>query len=583
MISALAKNKIIYLCLCVFLLLSNSCKRRPEVLIDKGRPQPTQKNYLDKKYLLYQLPANYYAAAAVNQSFQTGSETAVTEFKPLGYDTSLNLQYTHIYSEKCVYHTDTNVWKYAEVCFPNTCLTNDKAYAKVRIKNTSDKSVTYYSRLFYQNTSYWCPTNDAINLKTPDYLDNYYGASDVISIALSPGRDTTIQIPYSIGLDPKKEFSIDPDKAPARAGNYEFMLLTLNDDKDVLMDKALDLQKTNPFAEVKKDQLQNGGKRYAGHQSYVAPHHFKFVFLDEYFDGRNDLNPTHVYIVKDGKEKKLCDTCTNTYRGVINESWGIDDFFKGFILKAPFIHADYGIKKENTTIDANGITMTIPASRTGDYKKTWGEFIFGPAIKYGHLTVRAKFAQMMNGTGTPNGIIHNLWLYQRDPDPVDTTNPYSHLRNPLGKQPYEIDFEIWNSEYGINTMWDDSAFINFSIVDYMRDSNVAIKPGEKKRFGKYDANRLNTRQLNIPGGNLGRDYFNSFHTYELYWYPDHVRFLVDGWEQADITKDMAKIPDKYAFLWIGSPLYQDGTYYAQSSIPFLIRKKQTVVDYIRIE
>ena len=199
--------------------------------------------------------------------------------------------------------------------------------------------------------------------------------------------------------------------------------------------------------------------------------------------------------------------------------------------------------------------------------------------------MRAKFAQMMNGTGTPNGIIHNLWLYQRDPDPVDTTNPYNQLRNTNSKQPFEIDFEIWNSEYGINTMPMGSiALLSIiSVVDYMRDDKVAVKPGDKKRIGKYEVNRLNDRQLNIPGRNIGRDYFNSFHTYELYWYPDHVRFLVDGYEQADITKEMAKIPDKYAFLWIGSPLYQDGTYYAQSSIPFLVRPKQTIIDYIRIE
>ena len=582
MINTRLKTVVFLFCFALF-LFSTGCKRKPEVTIDIARPKPTSVEYFDKKYLLYKLADDFYKNNKLEKSFTAGTDSAVKEFKPLGFDPTLNLQYVHVYSKDCVYHIDSNTWKYAEVCYPNTCLTKDNAYAKVRLKNTGSQSKTYYLRLFYQNTTYWYPTNDSINLKESNYLDNYYGASPVVSVTLAPQQDTVISIPYTIGLDPKHEFATAPDKDPARAGNYEFMLLSLPSKEDVLMDENLNLQKINPFAEVKKDQLQNGGSNYFSHISYTGPHHFKFVFLDEYFDGKNDLTPNHIYIVKDGKEKKLCDTCTNAFRAVINESWKVDEFFKGFISKAPFIHADYGIKKENTTIDANGVSITIPASKTGDYKKTWGEFILGPSIKYGHLTVRAKFAQMMNGTGTPNGIIHNLWLYQRDPDNVDTTNPYSYIRNPLGKQPYEIDFEVWNSEYGINTMWDDSAFINFSIVDYMRNPNVAIKPGEKKRFGRYEANRLNTRQLNVPGGNLGRDYFNSFHTYELYWYPDHVRFLVDGWEQADITKDMAKIPDKYAFLWIGSPLYQDGTYYAQSSIPFLLRSKQTVVDYIKIE
>lgn len=573
---------MVYACLAL-LTFTSGCKRKPEVTIDIARPKPTLTEYFDKKYLLYKLPADYYNKSFLNRSFDKSTDSSVTEFKPIGFDPSLNLQYTHIYSSQCPYHLDTTYWKYAEVCFPNTCITKDSAYAMFRLKNTSPQSKTYNTRLFYQNTTYWYPTNDSINLSAPDYLDNYYGASLVFSFTLKPNQDTLISLPYNIGPDPKREFPLESYKSAARPGNYEFMLLTLSGNDDVLMDKNINLQKLNPFAEVQKDLLQNGGKKYYGHFSYTGPHHFKFVALDEYFDGKNDLTPNHLYVIKDGKEKKLCDTCTNTFRAVINESWKVDEFFKGFISKTAFIHADYGIKKENTTISNNGVTITIPASKTGDYKKTWGEFIFGPSIKYGHLTVRAKFAQMMNGTGTPNGIIHNLWLYQRDPDPVDTTNPYSHIGNSLGKQPYEIDFEIWNSEYGINTMWDDSAFINFSIVDYMRDANVTVKPGEKKRMGKYEANRLNTRQLNIPGGNLGRDYFNSFHTYELYWYPDHVRFLVDGCEEAIITKDMAKIPDKYAFLWIGSPLYQDGTYYSQSSIPFLLRSKQTVVDYIKIE
>ena len=117
----------------------------------------------------------------------------------------------------------------------------------------------------------------------------------------------------------------------------------------------------------------------------------------------------------------------------------------------------------------------------------------------------------------------------------------------------------------------------------MRNPNVSIKPGQIKKYGKYPANRLNKRQCNIPGENIPLQWFDKFHLFELYWYPDHVRFLVDGYEHAVITKDMASIPDKYAFLWIGSPLYQDGTYYDQSLIPFLEHDKQTIVDYIKIE
>ena len=117
----------------------------------------------------------------------------------------------------------------------------------------------------------------------------------------------------------------------------------------------------------------------------------------------------------------------------------------------------------------------------------------------------------------------------------------------------------------------------------MRDPKVLLKPDEEKRFGRYTANRFNQRQCHIHGEKFLADFFWSFHTYELYWYPTYIRFLVDGKECALITREMAKIPDKYLFLWIGSPMYQDGTYYNQSSIPFLQRDKESVIDYIKIE
>jgi hypothetical protein len=572
----------------LLLLLLNlsfySCKRI-NATKDDARPHPLLTDYFDKKYLLYKLPPNYYENQNTEHSFTPGGSNTLNafNFKPLGHDINDKLQYTHVYSRQCVYHTSDSVWKYAEVCFPNTCLTKDDAYAQVTVTNSSAVSKKYFARLFYQNTTYWYRTDDSIDLVTEPYLDNYYGASEVVPVEVPAGKQITVKIPYSIGMNPKGAFNFDPSKDPARPGNYEFIALVLPDSADILMHGDIPLQKINPFAVIKKDQLLNKGNRYIHNMAYVGPEHFKFVFLDEYFDGKNDIEPNHVYVVKNGKEKSLCDTCSGWYRAIINEHWKSDDFFKGYISKQYFVKADYGIKASNCRIDTDGITIKIPASKRGEYKKTWGEFLFGPSFKYGHLTVRAKFAQMMNKNGTPNGIIHNLWLYQRDPDPVDTTNPYSYLRNDAGKQPYEIDFEIWNSQENINTMWDDNAFINYSIVDYMRNPKVTIKPGEIKEYGKYHANRLNNRQLNVPGENIPKEFFNSFHTYELYWYPDKIRFLVDGTEHALITKDMAAIPDKYLFLWIGSPLYQDGTYYQQSSVPFLQKDKYTIIDYIRIE
>src|SRR5262249_14150887 len=150
--------------------------------------------------------------------------------------------------------------------------------------------------------------------------------------------------------------------------------------------------------------------------------------------------------------------------------------------------------------------LKIPGSTEKNLQKTWGEILFEPSFKYGHISVRAKFCQMFNPTGTPNGIVHNLWLYQRDyldmkPDPK---NPYHHLVNSIGTQRYEIDFEIWSS-ITQKQAWDDSALINYSIVDYMRDTAVKLKPGEQKQFGNYLVDRLNDRQINIPSKQIPKE------------------------------------------------------------------------------
>ncbi|MBS1613142.1 MAG: family 16 glycosylhydrolase [Bacteroidetes bacterium] len=565
------------LLLAMLVLTLAACQRRAPYYANNVRPKKTLTKYFDEKYMLYKLPSTYYNNDTLEQTF-AGNKTKLNyygvdiDFSPMGYADSLHLQYTHVYSSKCVYHTADTIWKYAEVMFPNTCLTNDLVYSKIHLHNTETTTKTINLRLFYQNTTYWYPSNDlSLAEKT---LDNYYGKSDIVQINLAANADTIVQLGYSIRFNAKGEFW-DNDKAPVRPGNYEFMLVADTSSMGIMHPKT-DIEFINPFTEVVKNKQSN----YA----YVGPQHFKFVFLDEYFDGTNDLDPNHAYIAKyDGSEKKLCDTCSGWYKGVISENWSVDDFFKGHINNAGYVKADYGIRKNLTRIDKDGITLTMPASTKGNYKKTWGEVLFGQAFKYGHVTVRAKFAPMYGQGGTPNGIVHNLWLYERDGKDPDPNNPYNHLRNGAGKQPYEIDFEIWSSMEGVNSQWDNKAFINYSIVDYMRDTSVTLKPGEFKEMGRYKAERLNNRQAGIPGNPLPPQFFESFHIYELYWYPDHVRFLLDGKEVGLITKDMADIPDTHMFLWIGSPIYQDGTYFSQSQIPFLETEKQTIIDYIRID
>jgi len=123
------------------LLLSSCIKQKPTV-IDPDKPKRSQQEYFDKKYLLHKLADDFYKNDTLNQSFGETHHNTSVEFKPFGYDAEFNFQYTHIYSNKCVYHTSDSIWKFAEVCFPNTCLTKAKAYAHAVIRNTSKQKKT---------------------------------------------------------------------------------------------------------------------------------------------------------------------------------------------------------------------------------------------------------------------------------------------------------------------------------------------------------------------------------------------------------------------------------------------------------
>lgn len=135
------------------LLFLSSCIKQKPTVIDPGKPKRPNQEYFDKKYLLHKMADDFYKDDTLNQSFDGAYNNVFVEFKPLGYDSKFNFQYTHIYSDKCVYHTSDSIWKFAEVCFPNTCLTKAKAYASAIIRNTSKQKKTFYVRLFYQNTT----------------------------------------------------------------------------------------------------------------------------------------------------------------------------------------------------------------------------------------------------------------------------------------------------------------------------------------------------------------------------------------------------------------------------------------------
>jgi len=511
-------------------------------------------------------------------------EDLEAHFYPLDLDTAKQYQYVHQYN--CVY--EPAAFKYADVAYPNPCEYGPTAKTKARavLINKSQEEKTVYCRMFFQNTSYWFPTTADADFSNKEQLQNYYGGSNLQTLTLAPGEEKEIYLDYIIGQDPKgtekkeKEFY-----GPARPGAYEFMLWVSEEAEDPLVQEKVAYDSINPFAYFQTKGL-TGEVSVENKMAHIGATHFKFVTLMETFNGDNIYEPGEVYLLSNRDEKPLCDTCSGYFRDVIADEWEADDYFKGYISKAPWIKAAYGNRKENVRIDENGIYLRCPGSTPEQKQKTWGEVKFAPGFMYGTVKIVAKFAQLRNKeTHTPTGIVHNLWLYQfRQPsaNPIPG-HPYESMVNSRGKQPYEIDIEIWSKIYEEN--WNGGSGINYSIVDYMRDANVLVKPGEEKVLdGVLKVDRLNDRQLNYPGEKLLRqDFFEKYHLYEIMWTPQDVRYRIDGKEVAKIDSRMAKIPDEYSFLWIGSPIYQDGTFYAQNGIPFLPNDRFTHIRYISIE
>ncbi len=502
-------------------------------------------------------------------------------FYPLQQDTSDQFQYVHKFN--CV--KDPVNYKYADVAYPNPCKGERKASAKTVFVNKTDAVQQLYCRMFYQNNSYAYLTNEKADFAAQNYLTNYYGATEVVMVVLQPNETLELDLNYRIGRDPKKEdIPYKNFYGPARPGAYEFMLWVTKDSSDILVNNQLDLKKVNPFANFQQRKT-DGEAGLMDKIAHLNARHFKFIFHHETFNGDNIYDPGSIYLLGDRTEKKLCDTCTGYFKNVIADEWTPDDYFKGFIAQADWVKAEYGNRKENVRIDERGVLLKCPKSTENTKLKTWGELKFGPGFLYGTVKVVAKLAQLRNTkTHSPTGIIHNLWLYQFNHPYAEAIpgHPYEQYKNDKGKQPYEIDIEIWSKIYSEN--WSGGAGINYSIVDYMRNENAIVKPGEQKNINGNEIDRLNNVQLNYPDKNLyWHDFFEGYHLYEIIWKPASVQFKIDGRLVATITEQMAKIPDEYAFLWLGSPIYQDGTYYGQNQIPFLPDDRFSHIRYISID
>lgn len=537
--------------------------------------------------------ANYYKRLGIpensfgNEPRRIQNEDYTIDFLPLGQPPNERYEYTHVY--RCKYQPEFH--EYANIAYPDPCPKKKYAQGLARIVNHSSDTLKLRLRMFFQNTSYWYPTDERMNLSGDQwYNTNYYGGSDRYLVIVPPGDSTAQILPYIIGKDPKdNSYPRTQLYGPARPGNYEFMLWV--DDgymPEGLWSDTLVLWKENPFSSVRKSV--NDGRDsllWNRNVSYVPAKHFRFKLLNERFDGRNILEPGWVYFLAERDHKDLCDSCNGDSiwtKDIVRDNWLADDFFEGDIHESKMIKVPYGNRYENVKISNKGVLLRIPSS---EYRKqkTWGEFKFKPAFTYGKLKVVAKLAQLRNKATTPTGIIHNLWLYQKNYPRADTlpNNPYNFLGNGRGKQPYEIDMEIWSKIY--EEPWKDVSYVNYSIVDYMRDPNVLLKPGEKM-FVKngQEVDRFNDFQMNYPSSyELDRNFFEDYHLFEIEWKPDVVNYYIDGKCLASISGDLARIPDQPCNVWINSPIYQDGTYYNQQHIPMLESDHFTHIRYLSIE
>jgi hypothetical protein len=432
-------------------------------------------NYLNE-FELTKLANNYSKEDLPVSTLSSRSKMILKEdlevhFYPLDQDTSKQYQYVHKFN--CV--KDPVNYKYADVAYPNPCQGEKEASAKVVLINKSSSVQQLYCRMFYQNNSYAYLTNHKADFEAQKYLTNYYGATEVILVILQPNETIDLDLRYRIGRDPKKEaVQLKRFYGPARPGAYEFMLWVTKDSSDMLVDKQLDLRKINPFANFQQRRA-NAEEGIMDKIAHLNARHFKFVFHHETFNGDNIYDPGSIYLLGERTEKKLCDTCTGYFKNVIADEWTPDDFFKGFIEQADWVKAAYGNRKENVRIDQRGVVLKCPKSTENVKNKTWGELKFGPGFLYGTVKVVAKLAQLRNTkTHSPTGIIHNLWLYQFNHPYAEAISghPYEQYKNDKGKQPYEIDIEIWSKIYSEN--WSGGAGINYSIVDYMRNQNAIL-------------------------------------------------------------------------------------------------------------
>lgn len=509
------------------------------------------------------------------------------EFYPLDQPIHQRFQYTHRYIHKY----NPEFYHYANIAYPNPGFEKQYANARAVVENKSTDTLCLDLQMLFQNVSYAYPTSALMDTTAEEwYRTNYYGGSRPVQLCVPPKKSRECLLPYIIGKDPKDDaYERTGLYGPARPGDYEFMLWVKpqNTQTEIWKD-SLVFWKMNPFAELQKDLMDGDSSFFEQYTAYVPPGHFRFKLLNERFDGYNMLEPGWVYFTAEDDQKKLCDTCDRHLifnKDVIRDRWTSDSFFEGDIHQAPRIPTPYGNRHDNVAINENGLFLRIPGSNPENKQKTWGEWKFKPEFMYGTLKVVAKLAQVRNEMGTPTGIIHNLWLYQKRYTRADTLpgNPYNDLTNGMGKQPYEIDIEIWSKIY--EEPWKDAAYANYSIVDYMRDPEVEVKPGAEMLVGEEDRiDRFNNYQLNYPVYEvMDRSFFEEYHLYEIKWSPQAVEFYIDHDLKARIDKAWAKIPDQPCNVWINSPIYQDGTFYTQSDIPFFSQDHFSHIRFMSIE
>lgn len=508
-----------------------------------------------------------------------------------------------------------------------------------------------YARLFYhaQNGLPFYQDVDA---------ENFYGGSEILRFNVNTPQLDESSILYKIKHNPKNKYN-DALGLPytlldlPRAGDYDFMLVVA-DDSSYLHSKYVEpdfLKEINPFdyytneysdrygfhvvykiyynglhlttldegfdnPDVVTNSTSNGNlftmawyqnaDRPHNHTYYPVPnvrydaaHHSAEDYTPSDYDYYNSIPPDD-----DSRRFKTIDK-THPFDPTYSYCY-LDFFYKSIDVSGSSLHL-INEGQPNTPIpfflwDDDNSSLTLPKTvLLSNYSRNAGHIISLYPFLYGRISSRAKFPQLINGQGMPNGLFPALWLQDfitGNSFNVHCSGDYHYAD---GNQLQELDIEIY-------TLDADSIRIGFSIHDYNCGGN---RPAVDNTCNNPQwTNTINGKVFNLSRCSDSRSdgskfsavqifwtqpksFLESFHVYTIDWQPGFMKVYVSDTEnptdndlQAYFTSVDAFIPNHpmrilFDNQWGNQSINSIPYYY--KNIPFPVTDKSIDVDWIKVQ